>query len=1024
MFKRALSLIICFVMLISTLVGTGLTLSANESAADTEQSGFVADTPAASSSVSASKNEGVVTPDRATTGTCGANLTWSLDTSTGVLTISGTGYMTDYSDSSSSYYAPWYSNRSYVKKVIIGDSVASIGSYAFYYCYNLTSVTIPDSVTSIGSYAFYYCTSLTNVTIPDSVTSIGDYVFYWCTSLTSVYITDIAAWCGIEFGNPVANPLCYAEKFYLIGNLITDLIIPDSVTSIGSYAFYNCKSLTSITIPDSVTSIGRSAFYNCYRLTSVTIGNSVTSIGYESFYDTAYYNNSSNWIDSVLYIGNHLIEAKSSISGAYSVKEGTICIGDWAFSDCDALTSVTIPDSVTSIGGSAFSYCTSLISVTLPNSVANIDSSAFSCCFSLTNVTIPDSVTSIGDYAFSDCTSLTSVTIPDSVSNIGSSAFSACDSLTSVTIPNSVTTINNNSFEYCTSLTSVTIPDSVTSIGRSAFEYCTSLTSVTIPDSVTSIGNRAFYSCNSLTSMTIPDSVTSIGSEAIHYYNNGYKPLNLTIICYVNSYAHTYAKNNGFKYEILCDHVFTNYIPDNNTTCTEDGTKTAYCDNGCGSSDVKTVPSLGHSFTVYTDIAATCIEDAYSIAYCDNGCGAVDVIAIEGTAFGHTWSEWITSLDPTYTAEGEKIRFCLTCKLTEGEKIPALEPPYNPDKPVITVDNFTVTITNADNIKDMRYALGEYTTTAEIRNAEGNVALDNGVVSANTLDGNFIYEMPNGGHYTIWIRMKDGTNYILPLDVTNVTASVSTYGVKITVHDIYNVKDIYIAKGEYQTYREIKDNGYIVALSANKIGGKHDYTYTVYEPGVHTILVRYNDGRNVLFHEELTVTEPTFETNGLQVTVGNIEDVKVIRTAYGEYNTPGDTKRAAGARNFSGKSVIKGAEEYMIQYREDGMVTIIVEYNNGYIKVFHYNVQHKQADCMQTMSTVLFDNLDGFVIIRYAPGEYTSSAEIKRAKGSKYIKPADLTGEYAIVSGLAKGTYTFCVQFDDDSYNYFAVTVD
>ena len=152
------------------------------------------------------------------------------------------------------------------------DSVTSIGDWAFARS-GLTSITIPDSVTSIGEYAFYGCDSLTSVTIGNSVTSIGYQAFYDCDSLTSVYITDIAAWCAIDFGSNEANPLSYANNLYLNGELVTDLVIPDSVTSIGSYAFYGCSSLTSITIPDSVTSIGDWAFYSCYKLTSVVFEN-------------------------------------------------------------------------------------------------------------------------------------------------------------------------------------------------------------------------------------------------------------------------------------------------------------------------------------------------------------------------------------------------------------------------------------------------------------------------------------------------------------------------------------------------------------------------------------------------------------------------------------------------------------------------------------------------------------------------------------------------------------------------------
>jgi len=169
-------------------------------------------------------------------GTCGENLTWTLEN--GTLTISGTGEMENYQEDN---YAPWYSSRSSITSVTISDGVTSIGNYAFYNCSSMTSVTIPNSVTSIGERAFFRCSSLTSVTIGNSVTSIEDYAFEWCSSLTSV-------------------------------------TIPNSVTSIGEGAFLGCSSLTSVTIPNSVTSIGSSAFYGCSSLTSVTIPNSVTSI--------------------------------------------------------------------------------------------------------------------------------------------------------------------------------------------------------------------------------------------------------------------------------------------------------------------------------------------------------------------------------------------------------------------------------------------------------------------------------------------------------------------------------------------------------------------------------------------------------------------------------------------------------------------------------------------------------------------------------------------------------------------------
>ena len=211
-------------------------------------------------------------------------------------------------------------------------SVTSIGGWAFRYCDGLTSVTIPNSVTSIGNYAFQYCDGLTSVTIGNSVTSIGDNAFYDCSRLTSVHIYDIAAWCDIDFSNYESNPLSYAHHLYLNGEEVKDLVIPNSVTSIGDDAFHGCSALTSVTIPNSVTSIGHGAFLGCSGLTLVTIPNSVTSIG------------------------------------------------SCAFSCCSGLTSVTIPNSVTSIGYEVFSYCSALTSVTIPNSVTSIGVQAFYEC--------------------------------------------------------------------------------------------------------------------------------------------------------------------------------------------------------------------------------------------------------------------------------------------------------------------------------------------------------------------------------------------------------------------------------------------------------------------------------------------------------------------------------------------------------------------------------------------------------------------------------------------------------------------
>lgn len=172
---------------------------------------------------------------------------------------------------------------SFYETLAIGNGVTSIGYHVFEGCTGLKMIAIPDNITSIESGAFYGCTGLTSLSIPNSVTSIGSSAFYGCTRLTKVNISDIAAWCGISFGDSDANPLGYAKHLYIDGYENSELIIPEGVTNIGDYAFYGCTGLTSVTIPNSVTSIGNYAFASCTGLISIEIPNSVASIGNSAF---------------------------------------------------------------------------------------------------------------------------------------------------------------------------------------------------------------------------------------------------------------------------------------------------------------------------------------------------------------------------------------------------------------------------------------------------------------------------------------------------------------------------------------------------------------------------------------------------------------------------------------------------------------------------------------------------------------------------------------------------------------------
>ena len=363
----------------------------------------------------------------------GRNAFWGCDSLTSIIIPNGVTSIGDHA----------FSKCNSLKSIIIPDSVTSIGNYAFLCCDSLTSINIPDGVTSIGEGAFYDCDSLTSINIPNGVTSIGYGAFSDCDSLTSINIPN-----GVTSIGDFAFENCHS---------LTSINIPDGVTSIGDFAFSSCYSLTSINIPNSVTSIGYYAFKWCKSLMSINIPDSVTSIGNGAFSDCKSLLNI-NIPNGVTSIGDSVfVDCNSLIS--ITIPSSVIAIGMNPFRGCHAdlkneskafiyehnvlfdrdktaiisyrakEANYVIPDSVISIGDFAFSECNSLTSIIIPDSVTSIGYSTFSECKSLTNINIPDSVTSIGDFAFSGCDSLTSINIPNGVTNIGQGAFKNCGSL-------------------------------------------------------------------------------------------------------------------------------------------------------------------------------------------------------------------------------------------------------------------------------------------------------------------------------------------------------------------------------------------------------------------------------------------------------------------------------------------------------------------------------------------------------------------------------------------------------------------
>ena len=459
----------------------------------------------------------------ATSGSCGKNVSFNFSSSTGTLTISGTGEMEQYALLDD---RPWLSYEDSIKKVIINNGVTSIGKYAFYSCDSLTSITIPDSVTTIGQDAFYSCDSLTSITIPDSVTTIGDRAFFSCVGLKKVTIGDY-------------------------------------VRTIGKEAFYNCDGLTSITIPKSVTSIGYKAFDICTNLTEILVEEN------NRYYSSDKY--------GVLFNkeGTKLIKyPNGNAETCYTIPEGVTSISGYAFRWCTNLTSITIPEGVTSIGEYAFSDCRSLTSVNLPDSLTYIGGHAFAYCQLTGSVTIPDNVKTIGSCAFLWCSNLTSVEIGKNVTTIDGNAFQYCRKIRSITIPNGVTEIDGFAFSGCSSLRSVTIPDSVTLIVCAAFDD-THLTDVYYG------GSESEWN-----SIVIGNSNQSLLNATIHYnyHLHEYASVVTPPTCTEQGYA-TYTCECGDSY--VSDYVDANghvsdeWIYDTLPSIYDTGIKHKVCDE-CG----------------------------------------------------------------------------------------------------------------------------------------------------------------------------------------------------------------------------------------------------------------------------------------------------------------------------------------------------------------------------------------------------------------------------------------------------------
>ncbi|MBE6687254.1 MAG: leucine-rich repeat domain-containing protein [Ruminococcaceae bacterium] len=761
--------------------------------------------------------------------------------------------------------------------------------------------------------------------------------------------------------------LAYAP-WHIYRSEIKSILVQHGVTGVGKNAFVGLNQVTAVTLSYTVARIGKSAFNSCTALPSIVLPPSVNYIG------------------------------------------------DGAFMYCQSLTSFVIPDAVTYIGEGAFTRCdnlqvlhisaanpsyiceygvlynknktelivcpsgTTLTSYTLPASCVSIQNDAFYGCKNLQSVTLPSGITSIPENCFCFCTSLKEVNVQGNITFMGNAAFSNCTALENLILPANATEIPDFAFTHCYALTDIVIPEGVTTIGQYAFNYCTALSSVSLPSTLTTISEGAFKYIPNELYLDIPSSVTEIGNSLID------DSPNITIRCSIFSYAYDYAMSKSYKVETYetVESISVNTMPDK---------------------------------TVYGIAAEKLDMDGFTLnLHLTNG----DVRVVDA---------YYTVTEPDFSTGGDKV-----VTVTYGDHTTAFN---------IFVDETIFTYPESDhpyhpfefaewNFKYPGHADQLLVTFSEDTLLEGYDDLELYTVVSGTswfggdeLAGKTV--AVKGSSFRIVIRSSGGEK-TYGFKVTNVVPvcncfSSSVDGVDLTVeYPRYDIKDIFVAKGEYTTYTEVNANK-IVRLTATKLSATSTYNYTLPGAGIYTVLFRTDDGRMEIQYVTVDVTEPEFTPNGLQLNVANLDGIKVIRTSTGEHKTAASIKKTEGARAFTAKDVLAGVDNYTIQYREAGRVTVAVCYENGYSAFYIYDVTKKTPEMTQRGNKVTFTNLDDLKVIRYAKGEYTTSGDIKRAEGSVGITPKKIV-DGAITVTLKPGTYTFCVQYNDESYNYYTITVE
>ncbi len=632
------------------------------------------------------------------TGTCGDNLTWTIDNNE-VLTISGTGRIPDYNDPSSggNNTAPWYGYAYQIKKVVLGSGVQNIGNNAFAGCYGMTDITIPDGVTSIGDSAFDWCSALTEISIPGTVSSIGDSAFYGCSALTEISIPGTVSSIGdsVFSGCSALTEISIPDTVSSIGDsafsrcsALTEISIPSTVSSIGSYAFSGC-ALREVEIPQGITSIQTRTFQYCTKLTKITIPDSVTSVEICAFDNcpvlkTVYYGGTeAQWegmyVDN--YAGNNsaLLDATLYFEMQYQRIAAGSCGGNlrWSLME-DGVLKITgsgaMPDYSDASNAPWHRYGSRIKEVRVGANVTKIGENAFrrtgvqKVVFCAKETGSTDAPLVLGDYCFAYCDFLNEIQFGNRVIVPGDSVFVSCSGLTGVTVPGTVKLDKSFNGEGC---------------GYGMFSQCPNLTKATVECSY--VGPYFFEGCYKLTEVRFTDPDVQFYSLDNDNYGHPFhanypRQMNVTVYGYTCSKVHTLVQANGAGVNLTfqslpgdsTEHTIV-VQPAVEATCTSTGlTAGKYCSKCQYVFTVRQkTPKKAHSIVPVSEKQATCEEVGNREYWKCSSCGVLFANA-EGTvtttldkvsvpALGHS-PEKVEAKEPTHTEPGNHEYYvCARC---------------------------------------------------------------------------------------------------------------------------------------------------------------------------------------------------------------------------------------------------------------------------------------------------------------------------------------------------------------------------